>query len=592
MRFDLSAIFYLNIPVLLLVILPFGFRKDTRYQKIVLIIFYVINIIALIANTADIIYYRFTLRRISFDIFKYMALGGGNDVFSLLPRFILDFWFIPVILVTLSLLLIHFSSRLKVNKQLAYQYTLSYFIGQCGMAVLWIALAVICMRGGFQQIPINPKAASTLISPELAPVVLNSPFTLVKSVQGTGLTKKDYYSDQRANQIFNPVQKFPVDPADTNTFRRLNVVVLILESFSAEHTGVFNKDMKNPRYSGFTPFLDSLIEHSLAFKGFANGKQSIEGIPAVLTGLPNLIQGNFITSSYSSDHINSLASLLGQKGYTTAFFHGGTDGTMGFDKFAKRVGYTYYYGRQEYNNEADYDGRWGIWDEKFLQYTDRKLNTFKQPFLASIFTLSSHHPYSIPPQYAGMFRKGNLPIQQAVMYADFSLRKFFKTASRMPWYKNTLFVISADHTSESWLPQYRNRVGEFRIPIVFFRPGGNMTGVKDKVVQQTDILPSVLDYLHYKGKFVAFGRSVFDSTATRFNVTFLNDSYQIVQGDYAMQYDGKSVYALYNYKKDPLLKKNLVGSETNRSVKMETFLKAVIQQFNNRMINNKLTTVR
>ena len=80
--------------------------------------------------------------------------------------------------------------------------------------------------------------------------------------------------------------------------------MVILESFSAEHTGVFNRDIKNPEYKGFTPFLDSLIGQSLAFKGFANGKQSIEGIPAVLTGLPNLMHGNFITSNYSANKIN------------------------------------------------------------------------------------------------------------------------------------------------------------------------------------------------------------------------------------------------------------------------------------------------
>jgi len=590
MRFDLSAIFFLNLPVILLLIIPFGFRKEVKYQSIVLVLFYFINIVGLIASTADIIYYRFTLRRISFDIFRYLSLDGGSDVSTMLPRFIYDFWYILVICLSLIALLVFFSSRFKVNKQFAYQNTISYFAGQSGMAVIWIVLTVLFMRGGLQAVPINTKTASNDLSPELAPLVLNTPFTLIKSVQGTGLTIEKYYTDQQVNQIFNPEQKLPKNASDTSTFRKLNVVVLILESFSAEHTGVFNKDIKNPDYKGFTPFLDSLIGQSYAFKGFANGKQSIEGIPAVLASLPNLLHGNFITSSYSKNNINSLASLLGPKGYTTAFFHGGKDGTMGFDKFAKKAGFAAYYGRKEYNNDKDYDGKWGIWDEKFLQYTDQKLNTFKQPFLASIFTLSSHHPYSIPPQYAGLFRKGNLPIQQAVMYADFSLRKFFKTAATMPWYKNTLFVISADHTSEAWLPQYQTRVGEFRIPILFFKPGSNLVGIKDKVVQQIDILPSVLDYLHFKGKFVSFGNSVFDSTATRFNVTFLNDSYQIVQGDYAMHYDGKLIRALYNYKKDPLLKTNLMDIDRGKAKEMETILKAVIQQYNNRMINNKLTT--
>jgi phosphoglycerol transferase MdoB-like AlkP superfamily enzyme len=445
------------------------------------------------------------------------------------------------------------------------------------------------MRGGFQLRPISPITASRVTNPEVAPIVLNSPFTLIHSFQGEALRKMNYFSENELNKIFNPEQQFPTNPADTSSFKKLNVVVLILESFSAEHTGVFNKDIHNPDYLGFTPFLDSLIGQSLSFKAFANGKQTIEGVPAVLTGLPNLIRGDFITSHFNADKINSLASLLDKKGYKTAFFHGGNDGTMGFNDFTKAAGFASYYGRQEYNNDADFDGKWGIWDEKFLQFADQKMNTFQQPFFASIFTLSSHHPYSIPPQYKGMFRKGNLPIQQAVMYADFSIRKFFKTASKMSWYKNTLFVVSADHTSESWLPQYRNRVGEYRIPILFFKPDSDLKGIQDKVVQQVDILPSVLDYLHYKGKFVAFGHSVFDTTATRFHVSFLNDTYQIVQGDYAMQYDGSTIRGLFNYKKDPLLKLNLMATDPIRCKEMEINLKAVIQQYNNRMINNKLT---
>lgn len=589
LRFDLSAIFFLNIPVILLIIVPFSFRKDVKYQKVVLILFYIINIIGLMANMADIIYYRFTLKRISFEIFNYLALGGGDDAVSLLPRFILDFWYITVIWLFLIAVLVFVSSRFSVNKQYAYQNTKIYLIGQCFLALLWAGIALVCMRGGFQLKPISPITASRVTSSELALIVLNTPFTLIKSVGVTSLSKKDYYIENKLNKIFNPEQQFPVNPLDTNAFKKLNVVVLILESFSAEHTGVFNKDIKNPGYQGFTPFLDSLIGQSLAFKGFANGKQTIEGVPSVLTGLPNLMLGDFITSRFGTNKINSLASLLGQRGYSTSFFHGGKNGTMGFDDFTKAAGFASYYGLTEYNNKTDFDGKWGIWDEKFLQFTAKKLNSFKQPFFASIFTLSSHHPYSIPPQYKGLFRKGNLPIQQAVMYSDFAIRKFFKTASTMPWYNNTLFVISADHTSEAWLPQYRNRVGEFRIPILFFKPGSELKGIEDKVVQQADILPSVLDYLHYRGKFVAFGHSVFDSTASRYNVTFLNDTYQIIRGDYAMQFDGKSILALYNYKKDPLLKLNLKKSEEIKSKEMETFLKAVIQQYNNRMINNKLT---
>ena len=317
-------------------------------------------------------------------------------------------------------------------------------------------------------------------------------------------------------------------------------------------------------------------------------KRTIEGVPAVLTGIPNLISGDFITSKYNANKINSLASILNKEGYYTAFFHGGTNGTMGFDDFTRSAGFTSYFGRAEYNNENDFDGKWGIWDEQFLQFAANKMNEFKPPFMSSIFTLSSHHPYSIPQQYKGKFRKGKLPIQESVMYSDFAIRKFFKTVSKMPWYNNTLFVITADHTSEGYFPEYKSRVGEFRVPILFFKPGGNLKGFHDKVVQQVDVLPSVLDYLKYKGKVISFGHSVFDSTALKINVTFINDNYQIVKGDYALEFDGKVSHALFDYKNDPLLKKNLIGVDHQKAVEMEKILKAVIQQYNTRMIQNKL----
>ena len=184
---------------------------------------------------------------------------------------------------------------------------------------------------------------------------------------------------------------------------------------------------------------------------YANGKRSIEGIPAIIGGIPALLSDPFITSAYSSNTITTIPSLLKQKGYTSTFFHGGTNGTMGFDNFSRSSGFDHYFGRTEYDNDDDFDGSWGIYDEPFLQQAALEIDKMKLPFLAVLFTLSSHHPYKIPDKYVNQFPEGTLPLHQSIAYADFSLKRFFETALKMSWFSNTLFVITADHTSSTEL---------------------------------------------------------------------------------------------------------------------------------------------
>lgn len=338
------------------------------------------------------------------------------------------------------------------------------------------------------------------------------------------------------------------------------------------------------------PFLDSLMRQSLNFtNAYANATRSIEAMPAVTASIPHLMKMTFILSDFSANPIHSLPRELGKKGYVSQFFHGGTNGTMAFDKFANAAGFDQYHGRTEYNNEADFDGNWGIYDGPFLQYAARVMNKNTQPFLATIFTLSSHHPYSIPKDKVELFAPGPLDVHRSTRYADYALWQFFKTASKMPWYENTLFVITADHTSESMHPEYQSRTGVFRVPLLFFKPGKTWQAVDTKLpAQHADIMPSVLDYLNYDQDFLAFGVSLFDPRAERKAFQLLDDIYQITEGDYTLHFGGNEVIGLYNYHDDPLLRKNLLREEPELANEMSDRLKAIIQTFNNRMLRNQL----
>jgi phosphoglycerol transferase MdoB-like AlkP superfamily enzyme len=377
-------------------------------------------------------------------------------------------------------------------------------------------------------------------------------------------------------------------PRDTAAFRPNNVVVIILESFSKEFFGVFNKDKEG--YQGYTPFLDSLAQHSKTFQySFANGRKSIDGLPSVMASIPSL-GVPYVLTPFAANKINSLGGLLRAKGYHTSFFHGAPNGSMGFQAFTNLAGIEHYYGKTEYGNDDDFDNMWGIWDDKFLGFYADKMNEFPQPFMSSFFSVSSHHPFKVPEGFEGKFKGGEQPILKCIEYTDYSLRQFFKKVSTMPWYANTLFVITADHVSSNVIfPESHTTWGLYSVPVIFFKPDNSLTSSDPGLSQQIDIMPSVLGYLHYEKPYVAFGRNVFDSGTTPFAFNYSDNVYNLYRGDYLLMFDGKRTIHLYDFKQDKLLRNDLKDQQADRVKEMEDFLKAIIQQYNNRMVDDKLT---
>lgn len=263
---------------------------------------------------------------------------------------------------------------------------------------------------------------------------------------------------------------------------------------------------------------------------------------------------------------------------------------MGFEAFMNIAGFDAYYGKTEYGNDDDYDGVWGIWDDKFFDFFAEKMNTFKQPFVSAIFSVSSHHPFKIPAQYEARFKGGPEVIHKCIQYTDFALNNFFHKAATMPWYKNTLFVITADHiSSEVQFDETRTPSGSYAVPIIFFKGDNSLAKMDTKIAQQIDIMPTVLSYLHYDKPYVAFGENLLDHTTQSFAFNYNANVYQYFEGEYLLQFDGGKSISLHNFKHDKLFKENLVNDSTRIVNTMERTLKAIIQQYNNRMMDNNLT---
>lgn len=586
-QFDLSALLYTNLLYFILMAIPFQFRYLNGYQKTAKWIFIITNSIVIIANCIDIVYFKFINRRTTSSVFSEFA--NEHNIAKIMADGFIQYWYVSLfgLLIIFGLYKLYYKPQPKKQEGgKIYFYYLRNII-----ALLLIAVFTVSgIRGGLGHYvrPITLSNANKYVDkPIEAFIVLNTPFSIMRTLGKDQYVDPQYFKTEKELKAeYDPI----IYPHPNGQFKRLNVVIFIIESFSKEYIGELNKDLDGGKYKGHTPFVDSLLRNSLTFEyTFANGHRSIEAMPSVLSSIPSFIEP-YILTGYSSNKTSGIAGELDKKGYYTAFFHGAPNGSMGFDAFAHISGFKSYYGMTEYNNDADFDGTWAIWDEPFFQFFAKKMNTFKQPFMTALFSASSHHPFVVPKKYENRFKDADpdYPIYKCVEYTDYSLQRFFEAASKMPWYKNTLFVITADHTNQMKHPEYLTDAGRYKVPILFYYPGGNLKGRLKKIAQQADIMPTVLGYLNYDKPYVAFGHDLLDSTREE-NMAMLYDKpvYEYFKGKYLYQFDGQNIIAVYDFINDVMLKKNLKNS-VNYS-EAEKNMKAHIQQYITRMKKNELT---
>ena len=581
MRFDLTAVLYLSSLYIIgeLLPLPLGWRENKVYQQVLKWLFLVPNGLGILVNMIDIVYIRFTDRRTTCTFFSEFA--NDNNLWRILGQGIFEYWYVTLFgLAVLAVLFWGFRETPNSTKPVLDQHlTLIKCIFQWVVFVVSIYFSVIGIRGGFGRYtrPITISNAMQYVNtPRETALVLNTPFSLMKSMENTRYVEPQYFSADELPQHMNPENKGQ-GTRDKGQGTRDNIVVIILESFSKEYIG---------RY---TPFLDSLLAESLTYEySFASGRKSIDAMPSILSSIPSLIEP-YIVTPYSTNSVSSIADCLKRKGYQTAFFHGAPNGSMGFQAYARSAGFEHYYGMDEFGDKSEYDGTWAIWDEPFLQYYAKTMSTMQEPFMTAVFTASSHHPFKVPAQYKDSFPKGSLPIHETIGYADYALRRFFETASQQPWFERTLFVITADHTNELETPEYTNAKGLYEVPIAFYHPHSSFfKGQREGVISQTDIMPSVLMYVDYDEPFVAFGEdAVTDIKRHPYAVCYNAPLYQIFSDSLLVQFDGEQVVAVYDFREDKELKENIKGTiAPERIAPMVDYLKAYIQQYIHRMIED------
>ena len=577
LMFNTMSVLWTNCLFILLSILPFRFREKRWYQGILYAIYLITNIIMILINSADILYFAHTMKRVTLEEVHFSHNSNS------LPL-ILDFikYNLPLVIICLALIALlvygwHYikyqPTKIESNKR--------YYIINSIAAIVITFLCVSGMRGTF-----NPKkpwvkmSDAVAYSPEKTWLTLSNPYCFLRSLDKTiQYDKVSYFSPEEIDHVFSTEHQIDSSLYDLG---QRNVVVFILESFSREHSKFLNPALYEQE-EDYTPFLDSLMQEGYTFtNAYANGLKSIEAVPAILASIPSF-KTSFTTMPEVFGDFEAIPEILEKQGYETAFFCGSERNSMGFENIAQQFGVQHCYCRNEFEaaypaNDTTIEPFWGVYDMPYFQFMADEIGKMQEPFFTSVFSLSSHHPYHVPPGYTNKIPRGHTPEQRVVAYTDLSIRKFFDRVKDEPWFCNTLFVFVADHVSPlCYDPHTYTMKGHTSIIEFLYTPDGSLCGLDSTTVQQLDIMPTVLGLIGNKEPYFAFGRDIFNEperTPVAYNC--INQVYQYITDSTTFYFDTEKVV-------------KRIGNEPTKGNK--DFLKAVLQRYSE-SLTNKIYTVK
>lgn len=600
--FDISALLMINGPLLLLYNLPLKFTNQQWFKITLLVLFLLLNLIFITINLADYGYFPVTQRRLMSEIYIMFV-----DIMRMLPSMFSDYYYLFLALAVGGMIFIFTIWRLfkKLDNLIIYQSSLWRDIG---CLVLLIVLITIGIKGGIQRKPIRQAHAFWSANRVTGYLTLNSSFTVIKSLFQASLPHHRFLPDNEASaevtamlcqkneQMIDTQYPFLRRKSFPNTPQKQNLVVFIMESWTADYIGSLSGETPSA-----TPFFDSLAMSGTLFTNFlANGHRSVVAIPSILDSIPGFYsnsltgKGNsFIESQSEVNNYIGLGNILLKQGYTTSCHHGARRGALGFDIHSKLSGFLNYYGMEDYlkSGGSSRDTVWGVWDEEFFQDALRRMDKFQSPFCSVIFSLTSHEPFRIPPHQQKLFEQyaNETNLQVALRYSDYSLQQFFQLAREKPWFENTIFIITADHTTHS---KMNNFYSCFHIPLLIYAPGLIAPQICNTIGSQVDILPTVLDLLHISATHNSMGSSLMDTERTHYTVVTDGSLYGIFNNQFVLLNDLEKNFGLYDYHLDPILKNDIQIKYPDIAQKLRRSLLAYIQSVSNAIAQNRICRER
>jgi phosphoglycerol transferase MdoB-like AlkP superfamily enzyme len=513
-RFDISLVGYLALPLFTLTFImslipneKAGYRMLQAYG--------ILGFLAiLIPELWDLIYINYAAKRATFDVYTFYTLGeDSNQLIGLVKRF----WYVFVLCVLWIILFVWALRKIPHIKRKKITITSSVILFLTSLSFSFIAA-----RNSFGPKPLGIADALKTQHPMGAQFTLNAPFVVLKTMQNDATPNHNLikYSLEvkYANPCLNVRSKYQAS--------KVNILFIIVESLGNHQL--------HQRVNGIplTPFLDKIAAeqtNTFATEGLAEGKTSIECLPALFAGIPSWLETPFMLSNYSTNALTGFPSICNQHGYETYFVHGAKEGSMRFDALASSLGFKHQLHRDDMSTSNAEAGSWGLHDHEVFKYISNKLNGHRKPFMMTFFTLSTHEPFDIPQRFRNKYK---IPTAEAASYRYFDdqLRLFFEQNKHKKWFKNTMVVITGDHTPVH-LDNAQYKIQDYySVPILIIAP--DSMKYPFKVKEQKAIIPTLCKALHWNVNLYSFGNRK-DQDVIR----YLNGIYYIWNDEFELQYN-------------------------------------------------------
>ena len=566
LRFDLSTACALSAPFIVLLFFPGADKsaKLLRWTFTALMLWYVGLLFYLFI---DVHYYAFSQRHITFEIgntwrdMDVIVKLGIKEYFADIVGLVVFLAAFAYLFGKTSRSLVR---RLSVPAVMRVN-SLKTIAADTAALLAVIVISVVFIRGGLQMKPLGVKDAFPGDKVTLGALSLNGVYTtfrtIYKSYKGQNpsayldaLTLADGKTDfakiltspdrEKSEPGYPLFRSFLYDKSEK---RELNVVIFIMESWSAKHIKSLGGEISS------APNFDALAKEGLLLtEFFANGQRSMEGMAAILGSIPVwkgmiLGQGGLLMQT----RMEPLASALRKSGYETLFFHGARPGSMGFDSLVKRLGFSRHISMEDFEvNEKTYDSVWGIYDESVFLRAHETFDKADDKFFAVIYSLTSHSPYSIPSEKFRKFDKSrpHADFLNSMIYSDYALGRFFEEAKKSDYFKNTIFIITGDHTEGR--STSANLYESHRVPLLIYAPGIVSAGTIGRATSQLDISPTIFDLLKIDAEFTSWGKTIFDENEKPLLLS-RGDMMVLVDEGRMLLTDLESPYGLYDYRTNP-----------------------------------------
>ncbi|MEZ7516625.1 LTA synthase family protein [Flavobacterium frigidarium] len=337
------------------------------------------------------------------------------------------------------------------------------------------------------------------------------------------LARVKKYMNVAAGDFLDPeLPLFHIQRADTILERPYNVVIFLQESLGAEYVGSLGG-------LPLTPEFDKLTKEGLLFTNlYATGTRSVRGIEAVVTGFLPSPSESVVKLSNSQTGFYTLAQNLKEYGYDTSFIYGGMANFDNMAAFFNGNGFKTIIDEANYKDDKTaFKGTWGYSDEDLAVKANAYFKSkAEKPFFSLLFSTSNHEPFEFPDGRIKLYDKNKNTVNNAMKYADFSIGKFFELAKKEAYYKNTIFLVIADHNTRTY-GKNLVPINKFHIPALLIGPNVPKGIDYAKLCSQIDIAPTVLSFIGMDVKNPMPGRNLMklpERTAGRAIMQFHNNN--------------------------------------------------------------------